>query len=221
MKRERSNTTLLVVIGIATLLVAVVGATFAFFSAQVTYNDTNSTLTITSAAGGTSSFAGGDTLQISNIYPREEVWAAKTIYLTYKNDNAESNFNYKLNLVYKNQFSSGYITYKLTPITTTSTPSSVCKSNGMLDTTACGGAANMTTSDSNGTLATAVTNGSFSNTSTETTVQLGTGSFAKTSGSEVHHVYLLEIFFPDTGESQNEDQGKVLSARVTYEEVLS
>ena len=48
----KSSTILLTVIGIATLLVVVVGATFAYFAAQVTGNENVSSLNVTAAANG-------------------------------------------------------------------------------------------------------------------------------------------------------------------------
>ena len=44
MKEGNNNTVLLTVIGIATLLVAVVGATFAYFSAQLSGTENQSTM---------------------------------------------------------------------------------------------------------------------------------------------------------------------------------
>ena len=46
MKEGNNNTVLLTVIGIATLLVAVVGATFAYFSAQLSGTENQSTMTL-------------------------------------------------------------------------------------------------------------------------------------------------------------------------------
>ena len=66
MKEGRNNTILLTVIGIATLLVAVAGATFAYFSAQSKYEDQNSTLTITAGSGGSMKFESG-LIDLKNI----------------------------------------------------------------------------------------------------------------------------------------------------------
>ena len=52
MKEGKNNTVLLTVIGIATLLVAVVGATFAYFSAQLSGTENQSTMTIQASNGG-------------------------------------------------------------------------------------------------------------------------------------------------------------------------
>ena len=52
MEKGRRDTVLLTVIAIATLLVAIVGATFAFFTAQLNGNNRTSTITIQSSTGG-------------------------------------------------------------------------------------------------------------------------------------------------------------------------
>lgn len=70
MERENKgdgNTILLTVIGVATLLVALVGATFAYFSAQVT-NDSNQSLNISTAAPVGLSYV-GQQFAMSNIIP--------------------------------------------------------------------------------------------------------------------------------------------------------
>lgn len=78
----KSSTILLTVIGIATLLVVVVGATFAFFAAQ-TVGDATS-ITVTAASDGTViQFMGGEEAKAMNIYPRTDAWIVKDIKLTY------------------------------------------------------------------------------------------------------------------------------------------
>ena len=53
MERGNGNTVLLTVIGVATLLVALVGATFAYFTANLTNNSSNITVTTSKLAGMT------------------------------------------------------------------------------------------------------------------------------------------------------------------------
>jgi len=73
MENKKGTTVLLTVIGIATLLVAVVGATFAYFSASVTGTDTDTDVTITSATLGQVTFAEGTAITLGNadepVYP--------------------------------------------------------------------------------------------------------------------------------------------------------
>lgn len=83
MEERKNNTVLLTVIGIATLLVVVVGATFAFFAAQ-TITDDVSTVTITAASDGTviasTGFGTVEELE-AKIYPREAAWFTKEFTL--------------------------------------------------------------------------------------------------------------------------------------------
>ena len=79
----KSSTILLTVIGIATLLVVVTGATFAYFAAIVNGNDKASTIQITASREGTTlTFQGGDAITLTGIYPREEKWATRDISLS-------------------------------------------------------------------------------------------------------------------------------------------
>lgn len=79
----KSSTILLTVIGIATLLVVVTGATFAYFAAIVNGDDTATSVYVKAATDGrTITFEGGDPLKLSGIYPREEAWGTKTVKIT-------------------------------------------------------------------------------------------------------------------------------------------
>ena len=63
---EKRNTLLLTVIAVATLLVAVVGATFAYFATSTTGASGNIGITANTAAGGNSTFtAVGDTISLN------------------------------------------------------------------------------------------------------------------------------------------------------------
>jgi len=67
---EKKNTILLTVIAIATLLVAVVGATFAYFSATGTTDNTeNNTTTVTTNALASAVMNMGDEVKGENVYP--------------------------------------------------------------------------------------------------------------------------------------------------------
>ena len=77
----KSSTILLTVIGIATLLVVVVGATFAYFAAQVN-GDRAASVTIQAASDGTSVAIGGTEAEtLTGIYPKEEPWLTKEVTL--------------------------------------------------------------------------------------------------------------------------------------------
>lgn len=67
---EKKNTILLTVIAIATLLVAVVGATFAYFTASVTTtNQDNNQTTVEAAAIVSASMNMGDKIEVANALP--------------------------------------------------------------------------------------------------------------------------------------------------------
>lgn len=66
---KKGNTVLLTVIAVATLLVAVVGATFAYFTATVTGNDTASSVVVSTAKVGTITYTNGNELTLTNAYP--------------------------------------------------------------------------------------------------------------------------------------------------------
>lgn len=68
MDNNKGQTIFLSVVGIATLLVAIVGATFAWFSATVTGNDTASSVTVQTATIGIT-FTDGNELSIPNALP--------------------------------------------------------------------------------------------------------------------------------------------------------
>ena len=71
----KSSTILLTGIGIATLLVVVTGATFAFFAAQVKGADTATSVQIKAAADGTAiTMEGFDQVTLAGIYPKTDAW---------------------------------------------------------------------------------------------------------------------------------------------------
>lgn len=84
---ERNNTILLTVIAIATLLVVVTGATFAYFAAVVRGNENASSISITAASEGTKiAFSGGEEVKLENIYPKGiadgDEWVTKNVTLS-------------------------------------------------------------------------------------------------------------------------------------------
>lgn len=65
---ERKNTVFLTIIAIATLLVAVIGATFAYFSVIITGNDT-ATSTVIRTANIKITYTAGDSINLENVEP--------------------------------------------------------------------------------------------------------------------------------------------------------
>ncbi len=78
---EKKNTILLTVIAIATLLVAVVGATFAYFTAQVTPvdNEATRTTTVKTYVLPSAKMTMGDTITSADLYPGGKIVRSLTI----------------------------------------------------------------------------------------------------------------------------------------------
>ena len=77
-------------------IVLAVGASYAFFTAGITSEDE----TTVTAEGGIMkiNYNGGNTISLSGIYPRDEVWATKIITVT-GNNTTDAEMYYKLTLV--------------------------------------------------------------------------------------------------------------------------
>lgn len=98
-------------------IVLAVGASYAFFTAGMS----SETITTVRADAGTMkiTYAGGNNINLSGIYPRDVVWATKTITVT-GNNTTEADMYYKLTLVVdSNTFStSDPLQYELTSTNT-------------------------------------------------------------------------------------------------------
>jgi len=104
---ENKNVVFLTVIAIATLLTAVVGTTFAYFTATVTGNTTATATTVSTATIGVT-YSDGDTVTGTNIVPG---WSktkdisvnntsGSTLYYTIKWTAVTNNFTTPADLVY-------------------------------------------------------------------------------------------------------------------------
>ncbi len=212
MKEGRNNTILLTVIGIATLLVAVAGATFAYFSAQSKYEDQNSTLTITAGSGGSMKFESG-LIDLKNIYPREAAWATKGFAIKNTSVNAtDADIKYKLSLVSTTDFSSDALTYEFAEAGTDGACINPKIENNEI--TGCTDAELAKSTAQTGDVTAAAKTGNL----TTGTIELGTGSF-KAGTKNQTHVYKLTIFFKNkTGVNQNADQDKSYNGYITAAE---
>ncbi len=230
MEKGRKDTVLLTVIGIATLLVAIVGATFAFFTARVTNNDTVSTLIIKSSSGSTITFIGGDKLTAENIYPRgtadAKPWIVKPFRITYNNAATGYDYTYQLKLNYTNSFGTGEVRYDLIQT------DGYCSKGMVADEATC------TDADGNNGTWTAVATqvgtrptktGTLNNVGTTVTeIDLGNG-IIPAGTTNATHTYALKISYPDTGENQNytnqisnrTNQGQSLTAWVSIDEIAN
>ncbi|MDD2505112.1 MAG: hypothetical protein PHF21_02430 [Bacilli bacterium] len=184
MNEGKGNTILLMIVGIATLLVAVIGATFAYFTAVLSGAETGETMRINSATIGTS-YEGGEAILAHNMTHGPESKGEKKFTIS-ATSSGSSDVLYDLGLVITtNTFSVGALKYTLT-----------------IDPS----------SSSGGVKAPEVTTQtSIPNSGTHS---LGSGKFtAPTSGQEAH-TYLLNIYFPDPGVEDNINQGKLLYAHL-------
>ena len=210
---SKTNTLLLTVIGVATLLVAVIGATFAYFTAQVGGGESSTTVKM-NAGVLKINFTNGNTVQTTEGFeptkaavecPGNKVnetdpyycgqaqyspVATKKFTLTGTNttlasDNMKMPYTIKL-VVTQNQFSTGAIKYTLTG-------------------TKEGGEA------AAGELV-QIPNWVDVATGAADAAELGSGYFLP--GTETIHKYKLDIYFPDNHINQDTDKNKVFGAKV-------
>ena len=98
MEEPKGQTIFLSIIGIATLLVAIVGATFAWFSISVTGNENPSDIVITSGNLGQVSFTDGTAIEINNLMPGKYTTKTFTISQTDPSATGEISYNIMLNV---------------------------------------------------------------------------------------------------------------------------
>lgn len=203
----KNNTVMLTIIGIATLLIAVVGATFAYFSAILSGQETSTTVTIKSGAVGTV-FDGGAVISVSNIYPENNrIWATKKFSIS-SSENSNDDVTYTATVeIDSNSFSNGALKYTLTH-------GKVCSNILYEDEATC--IANEGTwqnaSTAGGTMM--AENTTQTSIPVSGSISLGTGTLPANTGTIDTHAYELNIYFPDTGIPQDEEQGQVLQAHI-------
>lgn len=186
MNENRSNTLLLTVIGVATLLVAVVGASFAYFTAQLTGSETETTISVGAGVLSIAYNGGPGFLSTEPLVPipdPETPALDKTFSIT-GNNSTQTVMPYSVNLIVQtNTFTASALKYTLDSTNT--------GANGQV-------LPDKTTTD--------IATGPH-------TISLGTGFFSGMINNSVH-TYVLKIFFPDTGIIQDEDKDKEFTAYV-------
>ena len=199
MKEGKRNTVLLIVVSIATLLVTVVGATFAFFTAALTGEEGITTVTVLSGSIGTVIDA-GDAIIISNVIPQAESLLTKVITISH-NSSFTGAFEYSITLdVESNTFATDHLKYTFTHGTGTDATGTMIAET---DTQTSIGTSDITFGNA--------TDGYEGSITTPT----GPGG----DGTEVSQVYNLDIFFPDTGTNQNASQGQEFKAHIVVVDV--
>lgn len=222
---KNKNTLLLTVIAIATLLVAVIGATFAYFTAQLGGSEDSSTVIVT-AANLYIDYEGGTATLVSNADTRvepskEEVpFITKSFSLTPNLNDTEQiaylNLPYTVNLVVtkntfelKNALTTASISYKLTNtgskgIASDATYKPIPYYNE--------GNENPSGDAGNGKLGNITIYANDGTPTTKAGVVLGSSQFAK--GETAAHTYRLDIYFLDDNSNQDKDKMKEFSAYI-------
>ncbi len=147
--------------------------------------------TTITVSGGTMNIAyvGGADITATGIYPSNEKFAIKNFTVT-GNNTTDLQMGYSVRIIVdENTFSYGAIKYKLIS----------------------------TNTGANGQVIPSITE-MRGVASTGYSSFVGIGYFTKTSGDKVH-TYALELYFPDTGENQNKDQGKIFKAHIGITDV--
>ncbi len=94
----KTQTIFLSIIGIATLLVAIIGATFAWFSITVTGNENPSDIVITSGNLGQVSFVDGTEIKIESLMPGSFTTKTFTVSQTDPTATGKISYNIVLNI---------------------------------------------------------------------------------------------------------------------------
>ena len=209
MNEGKNNTVMLTVIGIATLLIAVVGATFAFFSAQLSGTDTE--YKVVSATIGTE-FTGGDEVVAKGIFPQDAAWATKVFSIKSTSSvGVETKYNISL-VVDPND------------VTEDATISSTGVAGGTIKAFSANALSyTLTATETNanaehpGTMPT--TTGQVKIADPTQTINLGQAKVYGNGDTTVKQEYTLSMFFPRTAEDQNADQGAQFKAHIAISEV--
>lgn len=188
---QRNNTILLTVIGVATLLVALVGATFAYFSATIT-NNSNQSVNITTATPVSLVYSGSE-LKLENALPGN---SNSNTFFVENPSTSPSEQTYDLTFyIDSNNFetSSGdNLTITITRETSTNTP--------VLATTFASGAADFTDGS---------TYGAGYSTPVVSDQRIGIGE---------RHNYTAVLTFSDTGSLDNTNQTKTFTSHIDIED---
>lgn len=217
MKDNRNNTLLLTVIAIATLLVAVIGATFAYFSSSVEGSDPSIVVAKSALIQLFFDSDNGANLEKSGIQPKglvykkedgsqvnemttENAIITKTFKLTQSND-TDKDFTYDIYLIVDNSTFTNHNPATIPNVT--GTPTSI--SAKLIGSEATGSAASATVYVPSGTDTSDVTLTKNDGTTIVVKgVKLGTGTFTHGQTDTVHE-YTVELYFLDSNQPQDND----------------
>lgn len=163
MRNEKGNIVLLTIISVATLLVAVAGATFAYFSATLPGTESPTTIEVT---GGTVfvECSGSSTISAATTVEANASVGKRTLTVN-GNVTGSTNLNYDAKLIVKNNtFADGELVYIITSTNTSNNGSTITSTSEPI----------------------AIPSG-------ESTINLGSGKFAGPVPSGATHTYSIEI----------------------------
>jgi hypothetical protein len=212
---EKKNVVFLTVLAVATLLTAVVGTTFAYFTATVQGNGSATTTTITTANNLGINYSDGAQITGNVIVPG---WmATKTVTVT---NNGDTPVNYQISwTAVNNTFSKGAsdsddLVYSLTKKVGSGSATNVIGTTGYATAASTKALAEgfEKTEGKAYSAATGVTVGTSSTVIPVAAVPAGTGTTSATlvpstsiAAGETH-TYVLTVYFAETGVEQNENQ---------------
>lgn len=206
---NKTNTLLLTVIAIATLMVAVIGATFAYFTANASGGETASTIVMTGGKLTISYADNSATLSFNptnnSVEPQEAAVIQKGFVLT-GNNTTDLTMPYVVSMVVvSNEFSDNALTYELTNETVDN--GSITLTNGGKGSIE-GPAVTFVGETPEGDYTSATKGAAVTN----KTVEIATGNFTKATNAT--HQYKLSIFFKDNGKKQDYDKKAKFAAYI-------
>jgi len=189
---DNKKTIIISVASIIALILITAGATYAYFSAQITGINNASTLSVSGATLNISYSEGTGALSATGIYPKgtsashtdSDAWITKTITITGSNTSNKV-MPYTLGFAITNNGFKSYLSYSLTGTSTGGTLIS----------------------------GTDATGGKTGSVPASGSINFGNGSFA--NGSNKTHTYVFRLFFFDNSTPQNDAQGKSFSGKFT------
>lgn len=191
MENSKGQTIFLSVIGVATLLVAIIGATFAWFSVEVSGNESAQSVYVETMKLGSVTYTDSNAISLTNVKPMKLATAQnsasnkKTFTVAQTDTTATESLSYVISLdVTDNELTTvdgGYFKHSLTGHSSKS-------------------------GDDAGTLVSVA----LSEVPGETTNDLGTGTL---KGYE-SHTYTYLIFLEESNDEQNEAQGASFSGKI-------
>lgn len=220
---EKKNTVLLTVIAVATLLVAVVGATFAYFTATTTPEGNAGTIdtTTTKVSGVTLNYTPITSSYKMLDYPGGFAYTGVNITLDKAdsvNDEKEYNVSYKIKMEFKNETkteltwtlyradSNTEITNGKTCEVTNTAPTDGAVEGAIYYQYECTGTEN--------NYGTQVQTGKIAADTTAAAEVITTDTQSQATDDETGAYYYLVVDYPNSG-NQNADQTKAISASIT------